>query len=531
MSKPDRDNPYAFDPFLAWRQEVDYYAHDAFLQAALKTFAGDQWEAADKAAREISPKVSHRWRDMADRIARPENQPSLQAYDAHRHRIDRLVRPLDIEVMEREVFSEGLFSERTPAWVRLIKQALIYENGEACIACPLVCTEGMVALLDQFADSDELRAVRRHVKEGVEGDFAIGAQYLSEVQGGSDVPANLLEAIEDGDGWRIFGSKFFCSATHADYAVVTAKPRDSEQVGLFIVPSWLPGDKAAERRNGFTIDRIKWKMGTAELPTCEITFDGAVAYPIGPLARGLANVVGIVLTTSRLTVGLSSAASMLRAQREAAGYARFREAFGLRLDSFPMVAAQLAKLERDAQRTTAGAFKLYRDVQALPGGLKGGLKTDEDARTRRLRFDVRELIMLQKIATAYDAPDHIRLAISIFGGHGVIEDFSSLPRLFRDAAVNELWEGPRNVLLTQIYRDLMRVADWYPASEWLESVLAGASAEVIEHFQAELAELADAPDLTTVSPQSVAHVERWDGFCQDLFHTYQDQALAEVELG
>ncbi len=69
--------------------------------------------------------------------------------------------------------------------------------------------------------------------------------------------------------------------------------------------------------------------------------------------------------------------------------------------------------------------------------------------------------MLQKITTAKDAPNVIRKAISIFGGHGVMEDFSDLPRLFRDSIVNELWEGPRNVLLTQIYRDLKRVKDFY----------------------------------------------------------------------
>ena len=112
-----------------------------------------------------------------------------------------------------------------------------------------------------------------------------------------------------------------------------------------------------------------------------------------------------------------------------------------------------------------------------------------------------------------------------------MEDFSSLPRLYRDAAVNELWEGPRNVLLTQIFRDLMRVSDWYPAGEWLSSVLSGAPAEVIERFQAELAALADAPDLTTVSDESLAHVERWDRFCQNLFHAYQDQARAEIQTG
>ncbi len=66
------------------------------------------------------------------------------------------------------------------------------------------------------------------------------------------------------------------------------------------MPSWLPGDKVKERRNGYRINRIKWKMGTAELPTAEIEFHGAVAYAVGPTNRGVANAVGIVLTLSRM---------------------------------------------------------------------------------------------------------------------------------------------------------------------------------------------------------------------------------------
>jgi alkylation response protein AidB-like acyl-CoA dehydrogenase len=178
--------------------------------------------------------------------------------------------------------------------------------------------------------------------------------------------------LSGGGAWRLYGTKFFCSATHADYAVVTAKPSGSEKVALFIVPSWLPGDKERERRNGYTIDRIKWKMGTSELTTAELTFNGALAYPVGPLERGVANVVGIVLTYSRLTVGLSAAAFMTRAVREARQYARFRKAFGLTIGDFPMLAGQIESIDRAARRATAGAFRLYRDFLSLEGGLRGG---------------------------------------------------------------------------------------------------------------------------------------------------------------
>ncbi len=528
MTLPDRNNPYSFDEFLEWRSGVDYYADDPFLQKVVRHFAGNGWEGADTAARALAPMASFWWRDTADAIARPENQPSILHYDGHNHRIDRIVRPAETEIMEQEVFSEALFSEETPPWTKLVKMFLIYENGEACIACPLVCTEGMVALLERYADTPETQQILQHCKEGIDGDFAIGAQYLSEIQGGSDVPSNLLEAVEEDGVWRLHGQKFFCSATHADYALVTAKPAGSEEVGLFVTPSWMPGDKVKEKRNGYTIDRIKWKLGTSELTTAELTYNGAIAYPVGPLNRGVANVVGVVLTRSRLTVGLSSAASMVRAAREARKYAEFRTAFGKPIGEFPLLANQLDGIERQAKRTTAGAFKLYSQVLGLPGGLQGGMASDEDEELRRRRFDIRELIMLQKITASWDATDVLRAAMSVFGGHGVMEDFSALPRLFRDAAINELWEGPRNVLLTQVFHDLQRAAAWYPSGDFVRSVLRGADPGIVEPLAGEAEALVAQPSITEPGDAAGGHAVWWDRLTNHLFHAYQEQALAEV---
>ncbi|OPL13321.1 MAG: hypothetical protein AVO39_03355 [delta proteobacterium MLS_D] len=113
-------------------------------------------------------------------------------YDGMNHRIDRVVHPLDMEITEREIFAEGLFSAHTSAWKQLVKMYLVFQNGEACIACPLTCTEGMVELLRKYADTPELRRILTHCTEGIDGSFGIGAQYLSGMQGGSDVQQNLL---------------------------------------------------------------------------------------------------------------------------------------------------------------------------------------------------------------------------------------------------------------------------------------------------------------------------------------------------
>ncbi len=524
MSPPNRNNPYSFDPYLEWRNGLDYYLDDPFFQKVLKHFSGDDWEKADEGARKISVKTSFRWRDFADAIAAHEKRPYVAHYDAHHHRVDMIIRPYETETMEKEVFSEAIFSNKTPPWEKLAKMYLIYQNGEACIACPLVCTEGLIAIIERYPDSSELERILRHCREGIDGDFGIGAQYLSEIQGGSDLQANVLEAVEEDGAWRLYGTKFFCSATHADYAVVTAKPAGSEKPALFVVPSWLEGNREKEVRNGFTIDRIKWKMGTSELPTAELTFNGAKAYPVGPLDAGVANAVGIVLTLSRLTVGLFAAASMTRAAREARAYSEFREAFGSPIGQFPMVAGQIGNLERHARRTSAGAFKLYRDFIELKS-----MREAESVSARQKKFNVRESIMLQKITASWDSVDMLRQAMSIFGGHGVMEDFSSLPRLYRDAAVNELWEGPRNVLLTQIFRDIQRASAWYPPSSFVESLLTGADSQTVRELAGEITEIVSRLDLLRMDEETTRLCSRWDGFCHRLFHSCQDLALEEVE--
>jgi alkylation response protein AidB-like acyl-CoA dehydrogenase len=523
MTFPDPRNPYGFDAFLAWRDALDWYADDTFLQALVRRAAGPRFAAVDEAARALSAKASTRWRDLANAAALPERRPFLQHWSAHHERVDRIVRPQESVTLEREVFAEGLLSTRTDTPTRLAKMALVYQNGEACTACPLVCTEGLVGLLARFADLPQTRAMLAHLRDGRNGDYAIGAQFLTEIQGGSDVPANLVEAVPDGDAWRLAGTKFFCSVAHADYAVVTAKPRGSEAVAAFAMPMWAEG-AFRERRNGYTIDRLKWKMGTSELPTAELSLDGALAYPVGALDRGLANVVAIVLTLSRLTVGIASGAYMTRAVREAEGYARFREAFGRPIAAFAMVRGQLRAMQRAAQGTLAAAFAIYAAFDDA-----GGLDAAGDDLQARLRALVaRQLIMLHKFVASEEATDVVRSAMSIFGGNGVIEDFSCLPRLYRDSAVNELWEGPRNVLLAQVHRDLRRAAPWCPAGTFVGAVCAGAPRETTRELAAEFEALVAHPDLATPDDATIAACERWETACRRLVRAYQEAQLALI---
>lgn len=546
----DRDNPYTFDDYLFVRDNFNYYKDDEFFQSLIEHFIPEnEFDQIDRDLKGLSDYISFRFRDLAEEANQLENRlkvTKVKHYDAHNHRIDRIERCGETETLEKEIFSLGLFDPtRNTAWSRFAKMFLLYQNSEAGVMCPIACTHGMYEFLQKYENDldPEAKKILNHVRNGREGDYGVGAQFVSEIQGGSDVPANMVEAVfekeegEDGisNCWRLYGQKFFCSAIQADYAVVTAKPKgmpSSTRVAAFLVPSWLPGNKQKEIRNSYTIDRLKPKMGTSELPTAEVTYNGAVGYPIGPLEKGLANVVGIVLSISRLHVAFGMASAALRIAREATLYAQFREAFGVPVSNFPLMMNQINDLNKYAKRAAAGAFKVYSEYihfgEELISGIRNLQKID-NMNERRRRFRLRELIMLQKIVVADDAPAMTRMAISFFGGHGVMEDFLSFPRFFRDSIIMELWEGPRNVLLTQIHRDFQRVADWYPADEFVKDLLDGFKEERVMDLAKRFQKIISHDSLLKADEETLQLCRDWQELSNDLFHSYQDLALKEID--
>jgi len=188
------------------------------------------------------------------------------------------------------------------------------------------------------------------------------------------------------------------------------------------------------------------------LPTVELTFDGAVAYPIGPLHKGLSNVVSIVLTTSRLHCALTNAAFLRQAYRQARHYANFRQAFGQPIAEFPLIKQGLRDLEDASTRLVTGTFDILSRQLALAAASRGDAASSPE-HARKL-YVLRILIMLNKVHVSREASERIHQAISIFGGNGIEEEWSSVPRLLRDAIINEVWEGPHSLLITRSLLDL-----------------------------------------------------------------------------
>ena len=343
----------------------------------------------------------------------------------------------------RSVWSTGVVG--APAYEQAALLYLLAHAGEGGHCCPVVCTVGLVRALERHA-SPELR--ERFLPPLLERDFdraERGAQFLTERQGGSDVGANRVEAVPDDGAWRLYGEKWFCSVADADQFLVTARPRGApggtRGIAAFLVPRRVNG-----ATNGFRIRRLKDKLGTRALATGEIELDGALAHPIGELDDGFRIAAGVVLNTSRWLNAAGSAGLMRRAFLEAQRFSHVREAFGRRIDEFPLVRENLAVMKAEARGALASTLALTE----LVAKIDAGSATQDDVTWHRV------LVNANKFSTSLAATRVVRRGIEALGGNGTIEDFSALPRLYRDAIVFESWEGTHNVLCAQALRDLAR---------------------------------------------------------------------------
>ena len=341
---------------------------------------------------------------------------------------------------------------------------LLSHVGEGGQGCPIVCTMGLRRALEHRATT----AIKDRYLEGLAtNDAAValrGSQFLTEVQGGSDVGANVTSATPDTEiagAWRVSGEKWFCSVADADLFALTARPdgapSGTKGLACFLVPRSLDGVTP----NGFRIRRLKDKLGTRALASAEIDFEDALAWPIGEVDEGFNIAVSELLNTSRWLNAVGSTGIMSRAFLEASSFAQHRQAFGAPIDSFLAVREQLAVMKIE----TAAALASTMALTELVAKIDEGIATSEDLGVHRF------LVNANKYVTSIAASDVVHRGIEVLGGNGTIEDFSPMPRLYRDAVVFESWEGTHNVLCAQVRRDCVRLGLLDVVTEWVKSEL------------------------------------------------------------
>lgn len=452
------------------RGRANFYLADEAFREVLPLYLGSQlFESRDARFKEFGAAVATIINEAAKETNKAESLPQLRRYDNIGRRTEGVHFHPDYHSIGKLVYATRVMSDYATAGqeaAQLVIQYLLCQNGEAGHACPLACTAGLIKMLQRVAaESVRERFLPALLDPNYDSNHQ-ASQFLTELQGGSDVGANTVEARPVGDGrYRIHGEKWFCSVANADVFLMTARPTDAPEgtagLGAFIVPRMVDTPEGDRVVNEFTIRRLKDKLGTRSMASAEIDFQGALAWPLGPVDQGFKNVIEIVLTTSRIYNAVSSAGIMRRVEFEAFAFAEAREAFGRSIRQFPLVQRSLAKIKTETQATVASSFTLAEMSDRL---LKGQLNPTETQAFRAL-------VGMNKLATSLKCSELVHEGMELMGGNGAIEEFSVLPRLYRDSYVLEAWEGTHNVLSAQLARDFRRYQLHEGLFAWLEGWL------------------------------------------------------------
>ncbi len=316
----------------------------------------------------------------------------------------------------------------------------------------------------------------RNVPAGDKAGVTVG-MAMTEKQGGSDVRANTTRAFPlgaegPGAAYELVGHKYFVSAPMSDAFLVLAQAPGG--LTCFLLPRWRPDGS----KNPLQIQRLKRKMGNVSNASCETELRGALAWRIGPEGRGVATIIEMVAMT-RFDCILGSAAGMRMALSQAVHHCRQRTAFGKLLSEQPLMQNVLADLALESEAAIALGLRLAR---ALDRRADAG----EDAL-------VRLGTALGKYWICKRTPQHAYEAMECIGGSGVMED-TPMPRLYREAPVNAIWEGSGNVQCLDVLRAIGKTPEVVAAFFAELGTAAGAHAALDRHVVELKNELRDLSD-------------------------------------
>jgi alkylation response protein AidB-like acyl-CoA dehydrogenase len=432
------------------------YDDDALLRAYLR------WRLPPKMLAEIEPDLRRLGnRAATDILALGESAesspPRHVPYDGWGRRVDRIETSDAWRELDHISATEGIvatgYERKHGAYSRIDQFARLYlfAPSSALYSCPLAMTDGAARFLEVHGDATT-RPVFAHLTSRDPNEFWTSGQWMTERTGGSDVGSTSTVArCEEGDTYRLYGSKWFTSATTSQVAMTLARiegaPEGSHGLSVFLIQL---RDNDGRLRN-IRIERLKDKLGTRALPTAELVLEGTPAQLVGGAGEGVRK-IATLFNVTRVYNAVAAVAGMRRAIALASDYARRRRAFGKLLIEHPLHVETLAEMQLELR----AAFLLAFRVVELLGKDEVGEATESEARL--LRF----LIPVAKLYTAKQAMAVASEALEAFGGAGYVED-TGIPRLLRDAQVLSIWEGTTNILSLDALRAMERgdaLAEW-----------------------------------------------------------------------
>ncbi|TDE09256.1 acyl-CoA dehydrogenase family protein [Jiangella asiatica] len=457
----------------------DAFGADVALVEAFQRYGwADDRVELDHLGRQAGSEEAQRWAREAD-----VNEPVLRTHDRYGHRIDEVEFHPSWHRLMSTALEYGLSADpwsRPLPGVHAARAAkfIVWSQLEAAHLCPVSMTYAAVPALRTdpgagAAWADRLGGIYDPgLRPPATKHGLLAGMAMTEKQGGSDVRANTTRAIAHGDGWyRLTGHKWFCSAPMNDLFLVLAQAPGG--LTCFVLPRVLDDGG----RNAMRIQRLKDKLGNRANASAEIELDGALAQRLGDEGRGVATIIEMVAAT-RLDCVLGSAALLRRSVAEASWHAAHRSAFGTLLADSELMRAVLADLAVESEAATALGMRLAAAVDRA-----------DDQHERALR---RIGLPLAKYWICKRTPAAVAEALECLGGNGYVEE-SGLPRLYREAPLNSIWEGAGNIQALDLLRVLGREPDAVAAWRTEVEAAKGQDRRLDETLAATIAELAGTP--------------------------------------
>jgi len=323
------------------------------------------------------------------------------------------------------------------------RAARLYMTAETeCVhLCPMTMTNASTATLRRAPELYEAWAPRilsrsydRNFRPALEKRGITLGMGMTEKQGGTDVRANTTRAEESEDGfYRLTGHKWFFSAPMSDAFLVLAQAKGG--LTCFFMPRFLPDGSV----NAIRLERLKDKLGNRSNASSEVEFLGAGAWRVGDEGRGVATILEMV-TLTRLDCAVASTGLMRAGFAEAVHHVRHRAVFGNNLIDQPLMSRVLADMSLDLAASLALSMRLAEAFD---------MAADQPAEAAYMRLMTPTI----KYWVCKTAPAFLYEAMECLGGNGYVEE-SALPRLYREAPVNAIWEGSGNVMALDVVRAL-----------------------------------------------------------------------------
>ncbi|GAA0495523.1 isovaleryl-CoA dehydrogenase [Pigmentiphaga daeguensis] len=447
MTDSDRDDAFnVVEP----RSGYNLYDTDPALREAVRREGAGHAEAS---LREQGRWLGSREAMDAGRDAN-EHPPRFVPLDPVGRRIDEVRFHPAWHVLMTDIVARGLHSApwAAPAPGAMVERAagyLMQGQVEAGTLCPTTMTFGAIPVLagEPAGEVDFARdwLPRLHARHYDASDAPVAGKRgvligmgMTEKQGGSDVRTNTTRAVPcgasgRGRGYLLEGHKWFYSVPQSDAHLVLAQA--DEGLSCFFVPRYAPDG----RRNGVRIQRLKDKLGNRSNASAEVEFHGAWGAMLGEPGRGVATIVQMA-TYTRLDCVLGSAALLRQATVQALHFCSRRRAFGRPLRDQPLMRHVLADLALESEAATALGLRLARAFES-------------DAPLERA---IRRIVTpAAKYWVCKRAVSAIAECMEACGGNGYVED-GPMPRLYREAPVNAIWEGSGNVMCLDVLRAIRR---------------------------------------------------------------------------